>query len=256
MRLTVLGSGTVSPSATRTSASYWVESGGVRLLIDCGAGTLHRMATFGVDWFGTTHIALSHFHADHWGELPAFLFAQRWGADTPRTGKLSLFGPRGLKPRIQALAQAFGQWILSPGFPIEIVEIEPLERHELGPGTFLECHRTRHTDESVAYSITDNDGRMVYTGDTGPSDDLAIWARGCDLLLSECSLPDDRAIDTHLTPAQAGRLARTADAARLVLTHFYPPVEAVDPVARAAAEFEREVIAASDGDIFVIDGKR
>jgi ribonuclease BN (tRNA processing enzyme) len=93
----------------------------------------------------------------------------------------------------------------------------------------------------------------VYTGDTGPDAALAAWARGCELLLAECSLPADRAIPLHLTPEQAGTLARAAGARRLVLTHFYPPVEAVDPAARAAGVFGGDVVAAADGDVFTIE---
>src|SRR5207253_1063438 len=85
------------------------------------------------------------------------------------------------------------------------------------------------TSESVALSLTAPEGRLVYTGDTGPSSELARWASGADLLLAECSLPKEMAMDIHLTPEQAGELARDAKARQLVLTHFYPPVETSDP---------------------------
>ena len=71
--------------------------------------------------------------------------------------------------------------------------------------------------------------RIVYTGDTGPSDALAAWARGCDLLVCECSLPTrDGHSGEHLTPEQCGELAAAAAPKHLALTHFYPPVERVD----------------------------
>ncbi len=93
----------------------------------------------------------------------------------------------------------------------------------------------------------------MYTGDTGPSDALARWAGECDLLLAECSLPEDRAMEIHLTPAQAGRLARAARARQLVLTHLYPPLDAGSAVAGAAAEFDGAITAAEDGARFTID---
>jgi ribonuclease BN (tRNA processing enzyme) len=111
-----------------------------------------------------------------------------------------------------------------------------------------------HTPESVAVSVTAPEGRLVYTGDTGPSGDLASWAKGCDLLLAECSLPEALAVDIHLTPAQAGDLAREAGAGRLVLTHFYPPVETSDPVRKASEHFKGPIAAAQDGDRFTIGG--
>jgi ribonuclease BN (tRNA processing enzyme) len=94
----------------------------------------------------------------------------------------------------------------------------------------------------------------VYTGDTGPSGELARWAEGCDLLLAECSLPESLASAVHLTPERAGALAGDARARRLVLTHFYPPVETSDPAGAAAARFAGPVTAARDGDRFTIGG--
>ena len=121
----------------------------------------------------------------------------------------------------------------------------------------LETFPVPHTTESVAVSLVAPEGRIVYTGDTGPSSELARWAAGCDLLLAECSLPAERAMDIHLTPEQAGDLAKEADAKRLVLTHFYPPVETSDPAKVAGTRFRGPVTAAKDGDRFTIgDGRR
>lgn len=251
--LTVLGSGTVAPSATRTAPAYWIEAGPTRLLMDCGAGVLHRAAALGIPWHETTHVALTHFHADHWGELPHFLFALRWGIEPARSAPLAVLGPAGLNERLDHLARAFGAWVRDPGYPLETIDLEPEGARDLAPGVRLEWTRTPHTDESIAYAVRCGSRRLVYTGDTGPSPDLARWARECDLLLAECSLPDERAIGIHLTPSQAGALARDAACKSLVLTHFYPPVEAAQPAHGAARMFAGPVAAARDGDRFVIE---
>jgi ribonuclease BN (tRNA processing enzyme) len=62
------------------------------------------------------------------------------------------------------------------------------------------------------------------------------------------------AVDIHLTPEQAGELARDAKARRLVLTHFYPPVEAADPGRVAGTRFAGAITVAKDGDRFTIGG--
>ena len=250
MRLTVLGSGTVAPTPDRTAASHWIETADVRLLLDCGAGTLLRAAAFGIPWNRATHIAITHFHLDHWGELPHLLFALRWGTEPPRSEPLVLLGPRGLRARLTLAAGAFEDWLVRPEYPLELVELEPDRRFRLGDGVWLETHGTPHTETSLAYAVSDGRSRIVYTGDTGHSDALVQWASGCDLLLAECSLPDERAIDQHLTPSRAGRLARDAGARRLVLTHFYPVFGDRDPAALAAEHFDGEVTAARDGDRF------
>ena len=252
MELIVIGSGSVAPSPERTAPAYWVSTGAVRLLLDCGAGTMHRAARLQLAWPAVTHVAVTHFHIDHWGELPMLLFAMRYGTRPARTAPLHLIGPPGFGTRLTLLAGALGDWVLEPGYPLDVAEIRPGTTLPLGDGVALEACKTPHTPESQAYAVRDQSARLVYTGDTGPSDELAQWARDCDLLLAECSLPDSEAIQIHLTPTSAGGLARAAGARRLVLTHFYPPIEGTDPAAVAARVFRGPVTAARDGDRFVV----
>ncbi|MEX1051215.1 MAG: hypothetical protein WEC54_06655, partial [Gemmatimonadales bacterium] len=61
MRLTVIGSGTLAPTPARVAPAHWLEAGSVRLLMDCGAGCLHRAATLGLPWADVTHVAITHF---------------------------------------------------------------------------------------------------------------------------------------------------------------------------------------------------
>ncbi len=250
LTLVTVGTGTVAPSASRTGPAHWVERGDVRLLMDCGSGAIHRLAQFALAWDHVSHVALTHFHPDHYGELPALLFALRHA--TQRTEPLVIVGPPGTVRLVKALAEGFGAWLLDPGYPIGILDLQSGEPFPLSPDVMLEVHPTPHTPESVAFAVTAPEGRLVYTGDTGPSDDLAAWARDCALLLAECSVPDGQEVDGHLTPTSAGRLAAGAAARRLVLTHFYPPVERVDVRRAVAGCYGGAVALASDGDRFEI----
>ncbi len=248
LTLVTVGTGTVAPSPARTGPAYWVERGDVRLLMDCGAGTIHRLAQFKLAWERVTHVALTHFHPDHFGELPALLFALRHAAT--RSDPLVIVGPAGTVRLLKGLAEGYGAWVLDPGYPIGILDLQAGEPFPLSPEVMLEVHPTPHTAESVAFGVTAPEGRLVYTGDTGPSEELATWARGCDLLLAECSLPDGQGVDGHLTPGSVGRLAAGARAARLVLTHLYPPTEAVDVRGLVAKGYRGPIALAADGDRF------
>ena len=252
MELVTVGTGTVAPSAQRTAPCHWVERGRLRILLDCGAGSLHRLAEFGLPWDRVTHVVLSHFHPDHFGELPMLVFALQHAAEPRRADPLVILGPAGTVRLVKALAQGFGPWLLDPGFPIGVLDLRHGEPFPLDGETSLETCRVPHTPESVAVSVTAPEGRLVYTGDTGPSADLATWAAACDLLLAECSLPDDGATEAHLTPTGAGDLAHAARVGRLVLTHLYPPVERGDPAAGARARFAGAVTVAHDGARFTI----
>src|SRR6185312_7003180 len=248
MRLTTIGTGTF-PSPARVNAGHLVEAGDIRLLLDCGSGVAHRMSALGLDWLGITHVALTHFHADHVLDLPTLLVAWRYGALPPRSAPIEIIGPVGTIKLIEAFAAIFGDPVGRPDFPVEVRELAPEGVLDLGGGVQLESRPVPHTPESIAYCVRGGGRRLVYTGDTGYDATLAAWesARGCDVLLAECSLPDEMAIATHLSPSRCAALAAAMEPARLVLTHFYPPVEAVDIRATIATRYAGPVVLASDG---------
>ncbi|HXT48851.1 MAG TPA: MBL fold metallo-hydrolase [Gemmatimonadaceae bacterium] len=246
MRLTTLGTGTASPSR-RVNAGHLVEAGDVTLLMDCGSGVVHRMGTLGANWLGITHLALTHFHPDHTLDLATLIFAWRYGALPPRSAPLTILGPVGTAQLIEKFAAIYGDTIRAPGFQVTVRELAPGERAELGDGVTLEARKVPHTAESVAYCVERGGARLVFTGDTAFDTTLAEWAHGCDLLLAECSLPEQLAVATHLTPAQCGVLAEVADPGRLVLTHFYPPVEEEDIREIISLRYSGEIVLAVDG---------
>ncbi len=253
MRLTTLGTGTVALSPARVCAGHLLEAGEVRLLLDCGSGVAHRLAELALPWWTISHVALTHFHADHIGDLATLVFAWKYGDRPGRSEPLTLIGPEGTAALLERLAGAFGNWLRDPGFPLTVVEIAAGASLELGDGVVLSATKVPHTVESVAYSITRGGRRVVYTGDTGYDPMFGEWARGADLLLCECSLPATLAIPEHLTPEQCGALAAAALPQRLVLTHFYPPVERADVRALVAAHYAGPISLASDGARFEIE---
>ena len=247
MRLTTVGTGTAAPSRGRVQSGHMVETGEVRLLLDCGSGVSTRLADLGIRWQEITHLVISHFHADHIIDVPTMLYAWRYGQLPPRSRPLEIIGPAGTVQLLARFAALFGDGLLSLGFPISVREVIPGDAASLGDGVQLRSTKVPHTQESVAYSIESGGRRIVYTGDTGPDEALGAWAAGCDVLLAECSLPDAMAIPTHLTPSQCGALGAAALPGVLALTHFYPPVEAVDIRGEVGARFAGAVALATDG---------
>ena len=253
MRLTTLGTGTISLSAERVCAGHMVQAGSVRLLLDCGSGVTHRLAQRGTAWRDITHVAFTHFHLDHVADFTSLVFAWKYADRPGRSAPLVVIGPEGTTALLGRLADAFGDWLRAPGFDLTITEIAPGAAVDLGDGVTLAATKVPHTVESVAYSIVRGRGRIVYTGDMGYDPMFGEWARGTDLLLCECSLPSDLAIAEHLTPEQCGALAAAALPKHLVLTHFYPPVERTDMRAAIAAHYAGPVTLAVDGAEFDIE---
>lgn len=261
VRLTVAGSGTAAPEAERVCSGYLLEVQGTRVLFDCGSGVVHHMARFGLPWQEIDHVFLTHFHNDHIGDLPMLFFALKWGIRGGRARPLTVWGPGGLHTRMRAMAAALGDHVEDPGFPVSIREIGPGDTGHAGPIT-VTAAKTPHTEESLAYRITEGlDARvgagdppggtgatLGYTGDTGPSPEVASFLAGVDLLLAECSLPDDQPLEIHLTPASLAAMASTARPGRLVVTHVYPELAGQDVAGLVReAGYDGDILRAHDG---------
>lgn len=247
MRLTTIGTGTAAPSPARVQSGTLIEAGAVRLLVDCGGGVVFRMAQLGIDWLSITHVALTHFHADHITDLANLIYAWRYGTLPPRQAPAEIIGPPGTAQLLLHLASSFGSGLVDLPPPIAIREVATGEQLDLGEDVRLEAQKVPHTDESMAYSVSTARRRIVVSGDTGFAPTLAEWAEGCDAFVLECSLPDELALPTHLTPRQCGMLAAIAQPRLLALTHFYPPVEATDVAAQVGEQFGGHVVVTSDG---------
>jgi ribonuclease BN (tRNA processing enzyme) len=253
MRLTTLGTGTISLTPGRVCAGHFVEAGAVSLLLDCGSGVSHRLAEHGLPWRTITHVAFTHLHTDHVADFVTLAFAWTYGDRPGRSTPLTVIGPEGTAALLGRLADAFGEWLRDPGFPFTVQEISPGQNLDLGDGVQMSAAKVPHTPESVAYSVSRGGRRVVYTGDTGYDPMFGEWAHGADVLLCECSLPTEMAIPEHLTPEQCGALAAAVLPKHLVLTHFYPAVERVDIRSLIAAHYAGPISLASDGSTFEIE---
>ena len=247
MRLITVGTGTVVPDPDRASSCYWLEHSGTTIVVDCGAGALQGLPRAGLAWGELGHLAVSHFHPDHIGEIPSLIFALRYGLAEPRTQPLEIWGPVGIEQLFEDWARALGRWLLEPGFPVSIREMKLERSYRIGEFK-VHVTSTPHTEESLALRFEAAGASIGYTGDTGPDDALANFFRGVDLLLAECSLPDDLVGDNHLSPSRLARLAAGAEVDRLVVTHVYPQLAAQDvPELVRAAGYTGTIIMAHDG---------
>ena len=123
MRLTTVGTGTATPSPARVNAGHLLEAGGIRMLLDCGSGVVHRMASIGADWLRITHIALTHFHPDHTLDLTTLFYAWKYGTLPPRTAALEVIGPPGTNAFIDVFARLYGGAVQEPSWPMVIREM-------------------------------------------------------------------------------------------------------------------------------------
>jgi len=248
MTVTILGSGTCVPSLKRSACAVLVSIEDQRILLDIGPGTMRRLLEAGTEIFEITHVLLSHFHPDHSGELAAFLFANKYPDGKRRQLPLSLAGGPGLGVFFSNMIRVYGHWIQleSPLFSLHEWDAAEPDHFEFS-GFSVRTAAMAHNPESLAYRITDAAGRhVVYSGDTDVSEALIELARGANLLICESAMPEAHKVPGHLTPAEAGEVARRAGVDALVLTHFYPECDHADMAAEARRTWTGPLTLAED----------
>ncbi len=249
MKLTILGSGTSVPHPKRASPAHWLETPNGKILLDISADAPHRMAQEALDWTNLDAIWISHFHLDHMGGLPTFLFGTKWAPQTQsRTKPLKIFGPEGLREIVETISNSNSYGLLEQPFPIKIVEVAANANFEIVRGITATTLKTPHTKESLALGLKDEDSKLfVYTSDTGFSEDLGPFAKHAALLLMECSFRKNKPVQKHLELADAMRLAHECAPEKLVLTHLYPEWDNFDLAAEARPLWPGETVEAKDG---------
>ena len=252
MEWTVLGAGSILPRAGFGCSGHALRptQGGLVTLFDCGPGSVRMLGTVGIALEEVERVCLTHYHPDHCLDLLALAFARRSPSFEPRIRRpLEIIGPRGLVEFLERGAALYGEKTWTRFGAATVVEVDPSERGaSLDRGELrLAWVATLHTPHSIAWRADGPGGSVAYSGDTGENADVAELARGADLFVCECSFPDDAAVDHHLTPSSAARLARTAQCKTLLLTHFYPSLTPESAREAAARTFDGAVETARDG---------
>ena len=250
MKLTVLGSGTSVPHPQRAAAAFWLATENGSMLLDCSADATHRMAQEHLDWPNLDAIWISHLHLDHCGGLASLLFGTKHSPETQARRKpLKIFACAGIGRLLTAIDEANDYGLFKQPFPLELQEFtESGENFTPFAGVSCVTFSTPHTRESLAIRLTNSENKtVVYSSDTGNSEELAKFARGADLLVLECSFYQEKPVDTHLNLAEAMRLAREAGPRKLLLTHLYPEWDSLDLESKARELWSGPTIAARDG---------
>lgn len=194
------------------------ERGG--MLLDCGATTNTGLSQLGISRDEIDVILISHFHGDHFGGIPAFLYASLYTDE--RQHPIEIVGPPEVEARVHTLALAMGHDLEHPDwtYPIRYREIRANESFTAGPAE-IDAFATEHQPESnpQGYRVRLGREQIAYSGDTGWFDDLPKQISGSDLFICECTMHDTQ-LDFHLNLQQLREHRDDLDCGRLILTHL------------------------------------
>jgi ribonuclease BN (tRNA processing enzyme) len=242
--LIIIGSGTGIPSLRRSSPGVVVLSDSTKLLIDSGPGALRKMLEVGITYQDIDILLYTHIHPDHVSDLVHVLFACKY-ADLPREKELFCIGGPDFRSYFEKLKNLYGSWIEPQSYRLTIKEISegPLFYRDLR----ILSKPMAHISESVGYRIELKDGKSIaISGDTDYCQNIIDLAAEVDLLVLECSFPDGKKVEGHLTPSLAGRIAAESLCKRLLLTHIYPVCDQFDIVGQCRKIFQGHVIMGED----------
>jgi ribonuclease BN (tRNA processing enzyme) len=252
MQLIVLGSGTSVFHPQRAAPAFWLQTEQGSLLLDCSADAPHRMAQEELDWPNLDAIWISHLHLDHCGGLASLLFGMKHAPQTrSRKKPLHIFGCAGTEKLLAAIDDAHDYRLSELPFPLDLTDVPANESSppfEILRGLTAAVVSTPHRPESLALRLADDRGTtIVYSSDTGFSEEVARFARHADVFLLECSFYRNKPIQTHLELADAMRMSTIAEPRKVVLTHLYPEWDGIDLEGEAKKLWPGETIAAHDG---------
>jgi len=269
VQLFVVQSGTVALGSAAFGSCVVVEKDGHLVLVDVGTGSLERLVALSVPLHRIDAVFVTHFHPDHVADLPALIQMFLYGMDPRRTRPLFVVGGPGLTRMFHAWADHFGSFLHPDHGPVRLIEMAAQDHPvivrcdglDLGTGRIDALH-VDHKEASLAYRFFEAAGQdrggmstdacagcasLVVSGDTGPCDALVEIATGADLFLCECSFPDERPRQGHMTPTPVGEAARRAGVGAVMLTHLYPELDPAEACRRVEALFEGQVAVAEQG---------
>jgi len=263
IKITILGSGTAAPRLERNMSGYLLEAGNKKILFDSGAGTIRQLLKLKINLLDVNNIFYTHLHNDHINDLCAIIWSGNYGMK--RKKALNIYGPKGFKRYFKVLMEK----ILKPtklNYPINIKEMwndsiikipiiddfnnsktmtnNPIKNYK--NSIVVKSIKSKHTDASVSYRIEHNNKSIVYSGDTDYSNEIIKISKNADLLILECSHPDNMKARGHLTPSLCGKIATEANVKKLVLTHFYPEADKADVKSQCAKEYSGKIVLGKD----------
>jgi len=242
IRVVMLGTGAALVDPDRGHSGIVLTVEGRHYLLDIGHGTTRQMVRANIDPAGVNQVFISHLHFDHMEDTAYFLIST-WMSN--RSVKPAIYGPPGTKRFVSHLLEdgAFQVDIQARAQYKQRADSLEMVRpmvHEFGPGLVFDDgmvkvhadyveHIPREIMHCFGFRIEAAGKVIAFSGDTSPCESMARLAQGADLLIHECTFPEEALefrrkthIGTyaHTSPTELGRLAARAGVKSVVATHF------------------------------------
>ncbi len=288
-KVTFLGTSGTVPTVDRNTSSIFVSFAGEKLLLDCGEGTQRQMM-IAKTGFGVDSIFITHMHTDHFIGLFGLIESMSLNGRektlniySPNSKFLKKlfreFGYHNLDFKINLITLRdddfvrFGNFkvlafetdhiIDSLGYAIIEDEFYRFDRKKaeslgippsplysrLAKGETVVFKGKVITPEMVTSGVVKG-RKLVYTGDTKPTNRIVEVAKDADILIHDSSFTSDliewAEFTKHSTAKQAAEIARKANVKKLILTHISARYKDATPLLNEAKQIFENVVVAED----------
>jgi ribonuclease BN (tRNA processing enzyme) len=220
VRVLFLGTGDAFSAGGRHQAAYLIQGPEGSLLLDCGSSFLAALKSCKLMANPIDAIFISHLHGDHFAGLP-FLFLH-WTEVEPRFKPLTIIGPPEVERRVMQLYSAMYPDSAEEPLPFPLEFIEAQTRKQLVAGgmkinPFHVLHQIK--PQSLGCEIEAGGRRIVYSGDSGWTEELLMHTQNADLFICECTYFETQ-VATHMNYLQIAQNLDRFGSKRIVLTHL------------------------------------
>ena len=238
MKVTVIGQWGGYPAPDGATSAYIVEKDGFTLAVDMGSGALSKLQkrkkVSDID-----AVIVSHYHHDHVADIGVLQYA--------RLVQFYVTGEDSILPIYGHTDDASGFESLTHDYTKGIA-YDPNEELNVGPFsiTFL---RTDHAVPCYAMRISDGGNTFVYTADTAYKESLIDFAKGADMLISDCNFyaEQDGSGAGHMNSKEGAMLAKQAHIPELILSHLPQYGDNKQLVIEAEQYFDGQIQLAYEG---------
>ncbi|MFV0457855.1 MAG: MBL fold metallo-hydrolase [Actinomycetales bacterium] len=287
MTVTLLGTGSPVPSATRMGPSTLVQANGVNLLFDAGRGAAVRLVQAGIGSNQIDATFITHYHSDHVNGLSDVWMMGYIPALGARTAPFQLYGPRydtlGVQRLADGLMHAHQGDIDARVADAEVnPAVTPIEAHDFTEdgivfersGVKVRMFTVEHDPRNVirpavGYRVDYGGRSVLMSGDTRPTPNVLTFGKNVDLLIHEVAdFPDptlpiiQNVYAHHTSPQQAGEIFSETKPAMAVYSHIVRGVPPKIPnvgldtiVARTRENYDGPLLVGEDLTRFVLTRK-
>ncbi|QEK11229.1 MBL fold metallo-hydrolase [Crassaminicella thermophila] len=234
MKITILGNCGPYPRAYGACSGYLFECGDIKILIDCGNGTMSRLQQKVTNLGELDMIILSHFHSDHISDVMVLRYAIGYKRmNNEIENPIPLYAPSTPK-------EDFHKLQFKNAFALKSIEENLKVNYK---NLTISFKKMNHSIDCYGVMIKNNNEKFVYSADTKYCNQILELSQDADLLLCESTVleKDKTPTTSHLSAKDAGQIAKKSNVGKLLLTHFWPEYNLEEIHSEASEVFDGNV---------------